>query len=77
MLEILREKLRPLFLRKFATSKQVAQQSAVDAGMTPAQLELYLSGFSDGWMRGALDAATVSARDLRPQAPPEETSEVH
>ena len=77
MLEIIREKLRPLFLRKFHHSKQGAHNNAVKAGMTPKERELYLSGFEHGWMQGAVDATAVKVRDLHPQAPDPEESSVH
>jgi len=77
MLEVIREKLRPLFLRKFRVSKRGALDNAVKAGMTPRERKLYLSGFEHGWMQGAVDATTVKAKDLHPQAPDPEEPPVH
>jgi hypothetical protein len=77
MLEVIRDKLRPLFLRKFSLSKQGAHRATVEAGMTARERRLYMSGFEDGWMRGAVDASTVRARDLPRRADSEEPSEVH
>ena len=77
MLEVIREKLRPLFLRKLHVSKKGAHDTAVKAGMTPHERKLYLSGFEHGWMQGAVDATTVKAKDLRPRAPDPEEPSVH
>jgi hypothetical protein len=79
MLEVIREKLRPLFLRKFNVSKRGAHRAALEAGMTPKERRLFMSGFAEGWMRGAVDATAVKASDLHPPAPPpeEDSSEVH
>lgn len=76
MIEVIREKLRPLFLRKFSASKRGARQVTVEAGMTARERRLFMSGFEHGWMRGAVDATTVKARDLR-QSTDAESPEVH
>lgn len=81
MLNTLKERLRPLFIRKFRASRQCAREAAIAGGMTDEQVDLYLEGFDQGWLRGAMDSASVKPSDLRPgrRSPSKKTdpSEVH
>jgi hypothetical protein len=76
MLEAIRDKLRPLVLRKFSLSKRGAHRATVQAGLSARERRLYMSGFEHGWVRGAVDVTTVKAQDLH-QADPEGPPEVH
>lgn len=72
VLQIIREKLRPLLLRAWSRSRAEAAQEARDQGMSPREHALYLAGFQRGWVAGALDVTRVSPEDLpNSGAPPE------
>lgn len=69
VLNVIKERLRPVFMRKFRRSRDGARQAALAAGMNEEQVELYLEGFDQGWLRGAADSAAVKPSDLRPSRP--------
>jgi hypothetical protein len=79
MLDTIKAKLRPIFLRRYQSSRLLARRAAHDAGMTEKETELYLSGFEDGWMRGAVDSMAVRAKDVQdhPQVPADPDPSVH
>ena len=82
VLGVIREKLRPVFVRRFRQSHSIARKMVAAEGLTEADARLFLAGFSNGWLRGALDASAVSSQDLRQepsqdQKPPTSVPEVH
>lgn len=78
VLKALKEHLRPVFIRKFRASRQSARETAIAGGMSADQVDLYLEGFDQGWLRGAMDSASVKPSDLRPSHPSEtDPTEVH
>jgi hypothetical protein len=77
MLDVIKEKLRPLFLRKYSVSRRAAERAASVAEMTPRERRLFLSGFEQGWMRGAVDATSLSSLDLHQEDRPEDRSDFH
>ena len=78
VLGVIRERLRPLFLKKFRLSRLSARELVVAEGMTEAEAELFMAGFSRGWLKGALDASAISSRDLHPaQESDSPLSDVH
>lgn len=64
VLDAIKERLRPLFLRKYRASRSQARAVATAAGMNPEQVRLYLKGFEQGWLRGAVDSVEVKPSDL-------------
>lgn len=77
MLQVIRDKLRPLIMRKYSASRRGAHQMAVEAGMSPRERKLFMSGFEQGWMCGAKDTTAVTAQDLRRPEETESPSDVH
>ena len=64
MLETIKEKLRPLLIRRFAASKALARRVTAKSEMSDREKDLYVAGFEHGWIRGASDATEVSPSDL-------------
>lgn len=78
VLGYIREKLRPLLLRKWRGSRANVVAEAMQEGMTDEELELYLAGFKRGYWDGAVDTASIKPRDLHPGRPRrKKTSKVH
>ena len=59
MLQTIREKLRPVLLRRYGARKEAAKEALLDAGASPADVNLYLAGFDQGWVSGAEDVTSV------------------
>jgi len=76
VLGIIKEKLRPLLLRKWRRSRASLVAEAMEAGLNDEQLELVLRGFRRGYWTGAVDVSSVEPMDLRPEPLPI-TSKVH
>ena len=66
VLNYIREKLRPMLLKKWRTSRATALASAASGGMTEAERDLFLAGHRTGYWQGAVDAAEIKPADLRP-----------
>lgn len=66
MLDVIKERLRPVFMKKFQAARGNAKAACLAAGMSEEQAELFLEGFDEGWLRGAVDSASVKPEDLRP-----------
>ena len=69
MLGIIKEKLRPLLLRKWRHSRASLVAEAMEAGLDDEQLELVLRGFRRGYWTGAVDVSSVKSTDLPPDRP--------
>lgn len=76
LLGYIREKLRPVLLRKWQQSRASVVAEAMADGMSDHDMELMLRGFKKGYWYGAVDTASISPRDLRPGRPPK-TEKVH
>lgn len=76
MLGIIKEKLRPVLMRKWRTSRANVVSEAMEAGLSDEQLELVLRGFRIGYWSGAVDASSIKPADLH-QDPQLEDSKVH
>ena len=77
MLEVITAKLRPLFVSKYRSALKGAKNAALKAGMSEKERGLYLSGFEHGWLRGATDAVSVKAGDLRSSLEEADPDPVH
>lgn len=66
VIHAIKERLRPVFMRKFREARGVAKAACLAAGMDDEQAETYLEGFDQGWLRGALDSASIKPEDLHP-----------
>jgi hypothetical protein len=66
VLNVIKERLRPVFIKKFREARSHAKTACVLAGMSEKQAEVYLEGFDQGWLRGAVDSAAVKPSDLHP-----------
>lgn len=76
LLRAIREKLRPVLLRKWRRSRADALASAAEGGLTEEERDLFLAGHQAGYWQGALDAAAIKPSDLRP-VPPPKTEKIH
>lgn len=76
VLGYIREKLRPVLLRKWRGSRANVVAEAMADGLSDDELELYLRGFKKGYWNGAVDTASISPRDLRPGRP-KKTGKIH
>jgi len=65
VLNIVKEKLRPLLLRKWRRSRASVVAEAMESGMTNEQLEIMLRAFKRGYWTGAVDVSSIGPRDLR------------
>lgn len=65
VLSYIREKLRPVLLKKWRTSRATALASAANEGLTEAERDLFLAGHQAGYWQGAVDAAEIKPADLR------------
>lgn len=78
VLQAIKERLRPVLLRAWRRSTARAIKTARESGMSEREYQLYLEGFQQGWVSGALDVTRVSPADLPDQGSPEGTpSGVH
>lgn len=59
MLQTIREKLRPVLLRRYGARKEAAREALLSSGAPPEDVELYLAGFDQGWVSGAEDVTSV------------------
>lgn len=76
VLAAIKEKLRPLLLRKWNVSRASLVAEAMEAGLDDEQLELVLRGFRRGYWTGAVDVSSVRSTDL-PENPPPTKVKVH
>ena len=76
VLSVIKEKLRPLLLRKWRRSRALIVADAMEAGLTDEQLQLVLRGFKRGYWSGAVDVSSISPTDL-PQKARQTGSKVH
>ena len=76
VLGIIKEKLRPVLLRKWRVSRANIVAEAMEAGLTDEQLQLVLRGFKRGYWTSAVDVSSIRATDLHRDPLPEE-SKVH
>lgn len=76
MLGIIREKLRPVLLRKWQRSRASLVAEAMEAGLTDEQIELVLRGFKRGYWNGAVDVSSIRPTDLHQDPAPTE-AEIH
>jgi hypothetical protein len=76
VLGIIKEKLRPLLLRKWRHSRASLVAEAMEAGLDDEQLELVLRGFRRGYWTGAVDVSSVKSTDLRSDRP-QTKSKIH
>lgn len=65
MLGIIREKLRPVLLRRWRRSRTTALKFTKEGGMTERERSLYMAGFHSGWIAGAQDIHAVRPADLQ------------
>jgi len=76
LLEHLRERLRPVLLKKWKISRSSALAAAATGGMTEAERDLFLAGHRAGYWQGAVDSAEIKPTDLR-RGPPDPGSKIH
>ena len=76
VLSVIKEKLRPLLLRKWRRSRASLVAEAMEAGLDDEQLELVLRGFRRGYWTGAVDVSSVKSTDLLPDRAPTK-SKIH
>jgi hypothetical protein len=78
MLGVIREKLRPILLRRWRRSRANALKAAEDGGLTDRERSAYMAGFTNGWISGAQDIHAVKPSDLQGPAPDQDPdSDVH
>jgi len=77
VLSYIREKLRPVLLKKWRVSRATALASAASDGMTELERDLFLAGHQAGYWQGAVDAAEIKPADLRPPRDRREPGKVH
>jgi hypothetical protein len=77
VLHAIKEKLRPVLLRAWRKSVDAAAVAVASTeSLSAREVQIYLKGFQQGWVSGALDMTQVSPTDL--QAPgPQDLPEVH
>lgn len=65
VLSIIKEKLRPVLLRRWRMSRASLVAEAMEAGLDDEQLDIYLRGVRRGYWTGAVDVSSINAKDLR------------
>ena len=77
MLSYIREKLRPVLLKKWRNSRATALATAANGGLSEGERDLFLAGHQAGYWQGAVDAAEIKPADLRPPRNPRDPEKVH
>ena len=79
LLSFIRERLRPVLLKKWRVTRATALASAATEGLTETERDLFLAGHQAGYWQGAVDSATIKPKDLRrvPQDPQDPGSKIH
>jgi hypothetical protein len=70
VLATIKEKLRPVLMRKWRTSQEDLLQAALEAGVSEEDLPLFMAGVRHGYWRGAGDITEIKASDLRSRQKP-------
>jgi len=66
VLGYIKEKLRPVLLRKWRSTRANLVAEAMAEGMTEEELGFYLAGIKRGYWSGAVDVSSLNPGDLRP-----------
>jgi hypothetical protein len=77
LLGYIREKLRPVLLKKWRVSRATALASAATEGLTESERDLFLAGHQTGYWQGAVDAAELKPADLHQDPTTRRRSKVH
>jgi len=77
VLGYIKDRLRPILLRKWQRSRANLVAEAMQDGMTDEELRIFLRGVKVGYWTGAVDVSSLKPSDLRQDLASASESKVH